>query len=164
MAATRAFDLALFVPTPTNPGDGVVVNTVGPPFTTRFSPLVTGTAPGVVVGASMPAATAQNQILVSGASPGFAWSLVSNPAVAATVPPPTAPNQVLLSDATPSWQDSSISAMLLIGGALTNSTGASFVSSANVVFAASALMTTRVNGGDPAFSQIDNFTIDAGTF
>ena len=164
MAATRAFDLALFVPTPTNPGDGVVVNTVGPPFTTRFSPLVTGTAPGVVVGASMPAATAQNQILISGASPGFAWGLGINPATAASVPAPAAQYSLLMADATPSWQNTDIPTVMARGGAITQSVGGTFAAGATLVFTATGTLTKRIDGSDPNFSQIDNFTIDAGTF
>ena len=41
MTTSRAFDLALFVGTPANVNDGPVVATMGPPFTTKFSPLVT---------------------------------------------------------------------------------------------------------------------------
>jgi hypothetical protein len=71
---TKAFDLALFVGTPTNVGDGVVVNAVGPPLSTQFAPIPTAGAPGVVVGASVPAATAPGQTLVAGAGPNFAWT------------------------------------------------------------------------------------------
>ena len=71
---TKAFDLALFVGTPTNVGDGVVVSAVGPPLTTQFAPVPTAGAPGVVVGASVPKATAAGQTLVAGAGPGFAWT------------------------------------------------------------------------------------------
>ena len=72
---TKAFDLALFVGTPVNPGDGVVVNTIGPPLNTKFAPMVSAPVPGVVVGASVPAATAPGQSLISGAGPSFGWGV-----------------------------------------------------------------------------------------
>ena len=164
MTATRAFDLALWVPTPANVGDGVVVSALGPPFTSIFAPLVQGTKPGVIVGASMPAATAQNQILISGAGPGFAWALGVNPAAAASVPSPTAQYNLIMADATPSWQNTTIPAVLAQGGAITQSAGGTFAIGANLVFTAMASLTKRIDGGDPNFSTLDNFTIDAGTF
>lgn len=165
MSASRAFDLALWVPsTPSNPGDGVLVAAVGPPFASGFAPLVQGVKPGITVGASMPAANAANQILLSGAGPGFAWGLVSNPAAAAQVPPPTAQNQLVLSDASNMWQTSSISAVLTLGGAITASVGGVFANSANISFTPSGALATRIDGGDPSLSRLDNFTLDQGTF
>lgn len=164
MSATRAFDLALFVPAPANVNDGVVVNALGPPFTTAFKPLVVGSQPGVVVGSSMPAATAQNQILISGADPGFAWALGINPAAAASVPTPTAQYQLIMADATPSWQNSDIPTVLARGGAITQSVGGTFASGANLIFTPTGTLSKRIDGGDPNFSQIDNFTLDCGTF
>ena len=164
MAATKAFDLALFVPVPTNVNDGVVVNMVGPPFTTAFAPLVVGSKPGVVVGGSMPAANAQNQILISGPGPTFAWALGTNPAAAASVPPATAPHQVIVSDASLTWQDTTIDAVMELGNAVTTTLGGVFVSTAQLVFTPSATPTVCIDGGDPNFSKLDNFTIDAGTF
>ena len=119
MSATKAFDLALFVPVPANVNDGVVVSALGPPFATKFAPLVTGGGPGVVVGSSVPSATAQDQILVSGPSPNFSWALGVNPAVAATVPPATATNQLIMSDASEVWRVTDIVTVLTLGGAYT---------------------------------------------
>ena len=133
MSATRAFDLALFVPAPTNVDDGVVVDAFGPPFTTKFTPLVVGSQPGVVVGSTMPAATAQNQILISGAGPTFAWALVLNPAAAASVPTPTAQYQLIMADATLTWQDTTIAAVMALGNAVTTTLGGVFVSTAKLV-------------------------------
>lgn len=164
MSATKAFDLALFVPVPANVNDGVVVSSLGPPFATKFAPLVTGGGSGVVVGSSTPAATAQGQIMLSGPGPGFAWGLGTSPAVAATVPPPTTASQLLVSDATLTWQTMSYAAFFSSSGAVTNSGGGSFTPSANLVFAASVAARARIDGGDPNFSLLDNFTIDAGTF
>ena len=164
MSATRAFDLALWVPTPANVGDGVVVNALGPPFTSAFAPLVQGSKPGVVVGNSMPAANAQNQILISGAGPSFAWALGVNPAAAASVPPSTAQYQLIMADATPSWQTTSIAVVLGLGGAVTVSQGGTFVAAANLAFTPAAALATRIDGGDPALSRIDNFTLDSGQF
>jgi hypothetical protein len=161
---TRAFDTALFVPVPANVGDGVVVTGLGAPFTTAFAPLVQGTKPGITVGASMPAANAQNQILISGPGPGFAWALGTNPAAAATVPPATAQYQMIMADASDQWQTTTIATVLTLGGAVTNSGGGAFASTANLAFTAGASMTTRIDGGNSAFSMIDNFTIDAGVF
>ena len=161
---TKAFDLALFVPTPANSGDGVVVDVAGPPFTTKFAPLVVGGKSGVTVGASMPAANAQNQILLSGPGPTFAWALVLNPAAAASVPPATANHQMLMSDAALTWQDTTIDAVMVLGNAVTTTLGGTFVSTANLVFANAAVASTRIDGGDPNLSKLDNFTLDCGVF
>jgi hypothetical protein len=161
---TKAFDLALFVPVPANVGDGVVVSALGPPFATQFKPLVVGSQPGVTVGASMPAANAQNQILLSGPGPTFAWSLVLNPAAAASVPPATAQNQMLLSDAALTWQDTTIGTVMALGNAVTTTLGGTFVAAANLVFTATASPVVRIDGGNPSFSTLDNFTLDSGTF
>jgi hypothetical protein len=161
---TRAFDVAMFVPTPANVGDGVVVNALGPPFTSQFAPLAQGTKPGITVGASMPAANAQNQILISGAGPGFAWALGTNPAAAAAVPPSTAQYQLIMADATPSWQTASIGTVLGLGGAVTVSAGGTFVQAANLAFTAAAALATRIDGGDPNFSRLDNFLLDSGVY
>jgi hypothetical protein len=164
MTATRAFDLALFVPVPANLNDGVVVSALGPPFATQFKPLVVGSQSGVVVGASMPAAVAPNQILVSGAGPGYAWGLATNPAAAASVPPPTAQYQIVLADATPAWQTATVSSLMTLGNAVTTTLGGTFVAVANLVFTTSATLATRLDGGDPLLSRLDNFMIDMGTF
>lgn len=161
---TKAFDLAQFVPVPANVGDGVVVNALGPPFTTQFAPLVTGSKPGVTVGASTPAANAQNQILLSGPGPTFAWTLVLNPAAAASVPPATAQHQMLMSDAALTWQDATIPTVMSLGNAVTTTLGGVFVAAANLVFTPAAVAAVRVDGGDPNFSTLDNFSWDAGTF
>jgi hypothetical protein len=161
---TKAFDLALFVPAPANVNDGVVVSALGPPFATQFKPLVVGSQPGVTVGASMPSANAQNQILLSGAGPGFAWGLALNPAAAASVPPATAQYQVLWADATPAWATTDLATLFVTGGAVTNAQGGSFAVGANLAFAPSTLPSTRINGTDPTRSNLDNFTLDCGTF
>jgi hypothetical protein len=164
MSVSRAFDLALFVGTPSNVNDGALVSALGPPFTATFKPVVVGSIPGITVGASMPAATAQNQILISGVGPGFAWGLGTNPAAAASVPPPQGLNHVLLSDGTPAWQDSTLNNMLLVGGAVLLSLGGTFGQAANLAFTTSATLRTRIDGGDPTLSQIDGFLLDCGTF
>ena len=164
MSLSRAFDLAQWVGTPVNIGDGVVVSALGPPFQGIFKPVVTASKPGVTVGSSVPAANAQGQSLLSGPGPGFAWSVVTDPAASASVPPPTAQNQLVLSDGTPSWQVSSISAVMLISGACMLATGGTFSSAARLIFATTATPSVCIDGGDPALSMIDNFTIDAGTF
>jgi hypothetical protein len=161
---TKAFDLALFVPAPTNPGDGVVVDVLGPPFTTKFAPLVTGSGPGIVVGGSMPKATSQNQILISGPGPNYAWALGTNPAAAATVPPATAFRQLLMADASLQWQDTTIGVVMALGNAVTTTVGGVFSTSAKLTFTPTSTPTVCVDGGDPAFSVIDNFSFDAGTF
>ena len=164
MSATRAFDLALWVPTPVNVGDGVVVNALGPPFTSAFAPLVQGTKPGITIGNSMPAATAQNQILISGPGPSYAWALGTNPAAAAAVPPATAQYQLIMADAFDTWQTTTIGVVLGLGGAVTVSQGGTFVQAANLVFTAAAALTTRIAGGDPTLSRIDNFSLDCGVY
>ena len=161
---TKAFDLALFVPAPTNVGDGVVVAALGPPFTTQFAPLVTGSKPGVVVGAAMPAANAQNQILLSGPGPAFAWTLVLNPAAAASVPPATAQHQMLMSDASLAWQDTTVAAVMALGAAVTTTNGGVFTPSAQLVFQTTATPTVCIDGGDPNLSLLDNFSLDSGVF
>lgn len=164
VSATRAFDLALFVPVPANVNDGVVVSALGPPFATQFKPLVVGSQPGVTVGASMPAANAQNQILISGPGPSYAWALGTNPAAAASVPPATAQHQVIMSDAALTWQDTTIDSVMALGNAVTTTLGGTFVATAKLVFATSAVAAVRIDGGDPTLSIIDNVTIDCGTF
>jgi hypothetical protein len=163
--STRAFDLALYVPaTPQHAQDGAVVASLGPPFTTTFMPLVVGSVPGISLGASVPAPTAQNQILLSGAGPTFAWGLGTNPAVGGATPPPVAQNHILLADAVPSWQDSTIANLLAIGNAVLTTASATFATAVKHTFTASATLTTRLDGSDPALSQLDNFSMDAGTF
>lgn len=164
MSASRAFDLALFVPTPVNSGDGVVVDVPGPPFTTKFAPLVVGSGPGVVVGGSMPKANAQNQILISGPGPNYAWALGVNPAAAASVPPATAQHQMLMADASDTWQTTTIATVMGLGDAVTTTSGGDFAPSAKLVFQTTAVATVRIDGGDPALSIIDNFSWDAGQF
>ena len=114
MSLSRAFDLAQWVGTPVNIGDGVVVSALGPPFQGIFKPVVTSPGPGVVVSSSVPSATAQGQSLLSGPGPGYAWSVVTDSAASASVPPPTATGQVLASDATPSWQVSSMTGSVFV--------------------------------------------------
>ena len=161
---TKAFDLALFVPAPVNPGDGVVVDVLGPPFTTKFAPLVTGSGPGIVVGGSMPKATAQNQILISGPGPNYSWALGTNPAAAASVPPPTANHDILLADATPSWQPSSVATIMALGNAVTTTAGGVFTPSAQLTFQTTASPSVCIDGRDPTLSILDGFGWDAGTF
>ena len=161
---TKAFDLALFVPAPVNSGDGVVVDVLGPPFTTKFAPLVTGSGPGIVVGGSMPKATAQNQILISGPGPNYSWALGTNPAVAAAVPPATAPRQMLMSDPSLQWQDTTIAVVMGLGNAVTTTDGGDFAPSAQLAFQTTASPSVCIDGRDPNLSILDNFTIDCGTF
>lgn len=161
---TKAFELALFVPNPVNSGDGVVVDVLGPPYTTKFAPLVTGSGPGIVVGGSMPKANAQNQILISGPGPNYAWALGTNPAAAAAVPPATANRQMLMSDASLTWQDTTIGVVMALGNAVTTTNGGLFTPSAKLTFQTTATPSVCIDGGDPAFSFIDNFSWDAGTF
>ena len=161
---TKAFDLALFVPAPTNVGDGVVVNALGPPFTTQFAPLAVGSKPGVVVGGSMPAANAQNQILLSGPGPAFAWTLVLNPAAAASVPPATAQHQMLMSDASDAWQTTTIATVMALGNAVTTTGGGDFTPAAQLTFQTTATPSVCLDGRDPTLSILDNFGWDAGQF
>lgn len=164
MTTSRAFDLAEWMGVPAHPGDGITVDTMGPPFMASFKPVVAASAPGVTVGASIPAANAANQILVSSSSAGFPWALGTNPAVGATVPPPTAANHVLLSDATPTWKETTAAALVAAGGAVTLSGGGTFAASASLIFTPTGAMTTCIDGTDPTKSAINNFDIDAGTF
>jgi hypothetical protein len=168
MGTTPAFDLALFADSsaPQNPGDGVVVANLGPPLGVRYAPLVQATTPGVSVAASVPKATQTNQIMVSGSGPDYPWGLTVNPAVAASVPPPTAMNHTLLSDGTLKWQESTLAALLAAGNAVVTNAGAlyTFDATSVIAFTASANLATRLDGGNSAKSQIDNFSIDAGTF
>jgi hypothetical protein len=154
----------VWVAQPSNVGDGVVVNALGPPFQSQFAALVQGAKPGITVGNSMPAAVAQNQILISGAGPGFAWALGTNPAAAAAVPPSTAQYQLIMADATPSWQTTSIGVVLGLGNAVVTTASATFAAAANHLFTATAALTTRIDGGEPTLSRIDNFSLDSGTF
>ena len=161
---TKAFELALFVPNPVNSGDGVVVDVLGPPYTTKFAPLVTGSGPGIVVGGSMPKANAQNQILISGPGPNYAWALGTNPAAAAAVPPATANHQMLMSDASLTWQDTTIATVMGLGNAVTTTTGGDFTPSAQLTFQTTATPSVCIDGRDPTLSILDNFSWDAGQF
>ena len=165
MPATRAFDLALFVGVPANVNDASVVNAAGPPFTTTFKSVALSSKPGgVVVQNDVPAASKAGQIMISGSGAGFPWGLIDNPAAAASVPPPSAQYDVVIADATPAWQHTSLSTFMTLGNAVTTTNGGTFVQTANLVFTATATATKRLDGGDPAFSLLDNFTIDCGTF
>jgi hypothetical protein len=166
VTTSRAFDLALFVGTPANVNDASVVASAGPPFSASFKSVALSSKPGgVTVQADVPQAAKQGQIMLSGAGPNFAWGLIDNPAAAAAVPPPTAQFDMILADAIPSWKTASFTSALGVAGVVTNATGANFTSASNVVFApASVTPTKRLDGGDPAFSILDNFSWDAGQF
>ena len=165
MTTTRAFDLALFVGTPASVNDASVVAAAGPPFSTAFkSVALSGKPGGVVVQANVPQAAKAGQIMLSGAGPNFDWGLIDNPAAAASVPPPTAQFDMILADNVPSWKAASFSSALGVAGVVQNSTGANFTSTSNVVFTPTASATKRLDGGDPAFSTLDNFSFDMGTF
>lgn len=166
MTTSRAFDLAEWVGVPAHPGDGVTVDSMGPPFVASFKPLVTSPTPGTSLGQSIPNPTGANQILVSGSGAGFPWGLTVNPAVGATVPKPSAQYHILMADATPSWQEATIAQLLSQGNAVVTNGAATYTfdTSSVIAFTASATLTTRVNGGDPTKSALDNFSIDCGTF
>jgi hypothetical protein len=84
--------------------------------------------------------------------------------VGATIPAPIAQYDVILANAVPAWTSTPFSDALTVGGAVTNAGGGSFVSGANLAFATTGALSTRINGTDPALSRIDNFTIDCGTY
>ena len=162
---TKAFDLALFVGLPANVNDASVVAAIGPPFTTAFKSVALSSKPGgVTVQADVPQAAKPGQIMLSGAGPNFAWGLIDNPAAAASVPPPTASGQVIMADGIPSWQTTSANALVQYGGACMLATGGTFAAVAKLTFTPSAASSVRLDGGDPAFSTLDNFSWDAGTF
>ena len=162
---TKAFDLALFVGLPANVNDASVVAAIGPPFTTSFKSVALSSKPGgVTVQADVPQAAKPGQIMLSGAGPNFAWGLIDNPAAAASVPPPTASGQVIMADGVPSWQTTSANALVQYGGACMLATGGTFAAAGKLVFTPSAASSVRLDGGDPAFSTLDNFSSDAGTF
>jgi hypothetical protein len=165
MTTSRAFDLALFVGVPANLNDASVVSVTGPPFSTAFKSVALSSKPGgVTVQADVPQANAQGQIMLSGAGPNYAWGLATNPAAAASVPPPQARFDIIMADSVPSWQVSSVSAIMTLGGAVTITGGGTFVQAANLVFTPTGAPSRRLDGGDPNFSLLDNFTLDAGTF
>ena len=163
-AMTKAFDLAHFVPVTPRVGDGAVVSVATPIATVYKALAITNKPGGVTIGADVPAATAQGQSLLSGAGPSYAWNVVTDSSASAAVPSPNARYDIVMADATPAWASTPMSTALTIFGVVTNSSGASFVAGANVIFAASATVKTRLDGGDPAFSVLDNFTIDCGVF
>jgi hypothetical protein len=98
MSLSRAFDLAQWVNEPANVGDGVVVSSIGPPFTGQFAPLVTGGKPGVTVGANVPAATGPGQILQSDASNN--WTAAAS---SSSLPVPNAQGQTLVAGVGPGY-------------------------------------------------------------
>jgi hypothetical protein len=184
---TKAFDSALFIPPNPNAGEVVGIAAPGPPLKTQFNTYIGG-PPGVTVEASVPAATGQGQSLVSGPGPDFDWTpvltssnlptptgpsqtFVSAPdapyamQLAPSVPQATAINMVMVSGANPyNWTTMTSANLMVLGGAVTNAGGAAFGAGANVTFAPTTGLTTRINGVNPTLSAIDNFTIDAGTF
>ena len=165
MTTSRAFDLALFVGTPANVNDASVVSVTGPPFVTAFKSVALSSKPGgVTVQTDMPAAVKQGQIMLSGAGPSFAWGLIDNPAAAASVPPPSAPGQVVMADGVPSWQPTTANALVSFGGACMLATGGTFAAAGKLTFTTTATPTVCLDGGDPAFSILDNFSFDCGTF
>jgi hypothetical protein len=184
---TKAFDSALFIPPNPNAGELVEIASPGPPLKTQFGNYIAG-PPGISVEASVPAATGQGQSLVSGPGPDFDWTpvltssdlptptgpgqtFVSAPddpfpmELAPAVPQATAINMVMVSGANPyNWTTMTSANLVTLGGAVTNANGAAFGAGANIAFATTAGLTTRINGINPTLSAIDNFTIDAGTF
>jgi hypothetical protein len=184
---TKALDMALFVPPNPQAGEVVEIASPGPPLKTQFNTYIGG-PPGVTVEASVPAATGQGQSLVSGPGPDFDWTpvatsstlpvptgpgqtYVSEPSepyamqLAAATPQATAINMVMVSGATPyNWGLMTSANLMVLGGAVTNANGAAFGAGANVAFATTGGLTTRINGVNSTLSAIDNFTIDAGTF
>lgn len=60
--------------------------------------------------------------------------------------------------------DTTIGAWKFAIDAVTNPEGGSLLAAANIVFAANTTLTTRLNGGNPAMSAIDNFSIDMGAY
>ena len=162
---SRAFDLALFVGTPSNVNDASVVSSAGPPFSTAFKSVALSSKPGgVTVQTDMPAAVKQGQIMLSGAGPNFAWGLIDNPAAAASVPPPSASGQVVMADAVPSWQATTANALVTYGGACMLATGGAFAAVAKLTFTPTGASSVRLDGGDPNFSILDNFSFDFGQF
>ena len=187
---TKALDMALFVPPNPNAGEVVEIASPGPPLKTQFNTYIGG-PPGVVVEASLPAATAQGQSLLSGPGPDFEWDAVPTTSslpvptgpnqtyvsgqsapfsmqLAAAMPQPTAPNQIVVSGGSPGgpWPYTlqTVAQVMSAGNAVTTTGGGAFTVSANLSFAPSASIATRIDGGDPTKSALDNFTLDAGTF
>ena len=187
---TKAFDMALFVPPNPNAGEVVEIAAPGPPLKTQFNTYIGG-PPGVTVEASLPAATAPGQSLLSGPAPDFEWEALPT---SSTLPVPTGPNQTYVSGQSAPYAMGLVSAMpqptapsqivvsggsiggpwpytlqtiaqvMSAGNAVTTVGGGSFNASASLAFAPSASLSTRVDGGDPTKSVLDNFNIDAGAF
>ena len=187
---TKAFDMALFVPANPNSGEVVEIASPGPPLKTQFNTYIGG-PPGVTVEASLPAATAQGQSLLSGPGPDFEWDAVAtsstlpvptganqtyvsaqsapyNMQLAAATPQPTAPNQIVVSGGSPGgpWPNTlqTVAQVMAMGNAVTTTGGGAFNASATLSFAPSVSTLTRIDGGDPTKSVLDNFAIDMGTF
>ena len=131
---TKAFDLALFVPAPTNlwrrrrcRRSRAAVHHQIRAFGHRLRPRHCRRrldAEG----------DAQNQILISGPGPDYAWALGTNPAAAASVPPATALHQMLMADASLHWQDTTIAVVMALGNAVTTTVGGVFSTSAKLDF------------------------------
>lgn len=151
---TKAFDLALYIPLGATTGEAVEVLTPDPVLTTRRVIYVEGAA-DAHVDASVPKATAAGQLMVAGPSPDFAW-LAGSVGVPG-LPVAVAQNQIMVSGPGPTfaWD---------IGKAVLESIGGVLAAGANIVFTAAGALTTRLNGGDPARSAIDNFNLDCGTY
>lgn len=187
---TKALDMALFVPPNPNAGEVVEIAAPGPPLKTQFNTYIGG-PPGVTVEASLPAATAQGQSLLSGPGPGFEWDAVAttstlpvptganqtyvsgqNPpfsmGLVSAMPQPTAPSQIVVSGGSPGgpWPYTlqTVAQVMSAGNAVTTTGGGAFNATASLAFAPSGSLSTRIDGGDPTKSVLDNFNIDAGTF
>ena len=163
---TKAFDLALFVGSPANVNDASVVAAIGPPFVTAFKSVALSAKPGgVTVNADVPQAAKAGQIMLSGAGPNFSWGLIDNPAAAASVPPPTASGQVIVADSVPSWQPTTANALVAFGGACMLASRRDFRRRRQTDFHhdGDADCVSGRRRSD-AFSILDNFSFDCGTF
>lgn len=187
---TKAFDSALFIPVNPLSGEVVEVSSPGPPLLTQWASYISG-PPGTVVETDLPAATAPGQTLLSGPAPDFLWTPATTTAslpvptganqtyvsgqnapysmqLAAATPQPTGPGQIVVSGGSAGgpWPYTlqTMAQVVAQGGAVTNVAGGSLSAGANIVYAPSATLTTRLDGGNPATSAIDNFSIDMGTF
>ena len=68
-----------------------------------------------------------------------------------------ASGRVIMADGIPSWQATSANALVQYGGACMLATGGTFAAVAKLTFTPTATPTVCLDGGDPAFSTLDNF-------
>ena len=161
---TKAFDLALFVPTPVNSGDGVVVDVPRAAvhhqvraFGHRLRPRHCRRR----LDAEGECAEPDPDL---GARPELCLGARNQSRRGGGVPPATANHQMLMADASLTLGRHHHRVVMGLGNAVTTTSGGDFTPSAKLTFQTTATPSVCIDGRDPTLSIIDNFTFDSGVF